>query len=77
MNLRTTLLSSVLSLFGVEKSWTKKEIFDTKNARYEMDAHTPYCPTCGYTMKYFQRADKLVTVCEHCNNDTQNLEKFN
>lgn len=77
MNLRTTLISEGLSIFGVEKSWTKKEIFDTENARYEMDAHTPSCPTCGYTMKYFQRADTLVTVCEHCNSDTQNLEKFN
>jgi hypothetical protein len=77
MNLRTTILSSVLSVFGVQKSWTRTEIFDTENDRYNIDAHTHSCPTCGHTMKYFQRANSLVTVCENCTGNTDNLDKFN
>jgi sterol desaturase/sphingolipid hydroxylase (fatty acid hydroxylase superfamily) len=76
LNFRKNLAAFILRWFGVKESWTKIELFDDQNHRYDIDKKFHNCPTCGAIQKYFVREKSLVYFCENCSKDVE-LQKFN
>lgn len=72
LNLRKNMSSKMLSIFGVNEDWTKKELFDDKNYKYELDDYTDHSRN---GIKYFYKDSEMTFVKEE-NGNNLDLEKF-
>ena len=71
LNLRMYLTSYIMTIFGIEKSWVKNEIFNRTNTRYELDDKNNYEEQ---GIKYFYKGNNLIFHKEKDQDET--LEKF-
>lgn len=72
LNFRKDFTSHFLHLFGIKEQWTKENIFDDNNSKYELDDRHRYE---DQHIKYFYKEDDLVFVNES-ENENLELEKF-
>lgn len=76
LNFRKIALTKILALFNVNENWTKNELFDENNPRFEIDDAAQKCPKCGNIEKYYYKENHLEYLCEHCSKNIE-LNKFN
>ena len=71
LNLRYHLMTSILPIFGINKAWVEKELFDRSNQRFDLDDNHRYEDE---GIKYFYKENQLIYHKEE--DKDESLDKF-